>query len=311
MPEIADARQLIGGTGNRCAPMTSFLSNKRVEASSPYVSLFEDQLETVFRNRVPLAANGLDPFEEEPSELWNIEKAPGYSVQPDQSGHRPTCGVAPPGAAPASLTMTSSHQSGYIDLSTPLPPYMQNLHNVLLQQKQAQAPLEVGLLQQCIPCGVPLPPAPWQDESGEVSGLRRSKNKRKATSKLPPGLASRGSFGHPLYCGAPCKYSQRMKGCRDAQNCLHCHLCKWTRRTDGLRGYEKLDAEYQQQLDYRQRMEAAKHLPEKAMDQGSDHSEQAPDIQSVSTTDTMSHIDDLTSILSRYPPYASNVTWSL
>jgi hypothetical protein len=68
----------------------------------------------------------------------------------------------------------------------------------------------------------------------------------------PPGLGgysdatsmpSRGSFGHPLYCGAPCKYAGRSKGCRDARSCLSCHLCKWTRKTHGLRGHERLAQE--------------------------------------------------------------------
>jgi len=57
---------------------------------------------------------------------------------------------------------------------------------------------------------------------------------------VPPEVPSRGTFGHPIYCGPPCKYAGRSKGCRDCKNCLSCHICRWTRRTHGLRGHERL-----------------------------------------------------------------------
>lgn len=56
-------------------------------------------------------------------------------------------------------------------------------------------------------------------------------------------LPSRGSMGHPYYCGAPCKYIRRKSRCRDGFGCLSCHLCKWTRKTHGLRGLERIAQE--------------------------------------------------------------------
>jgi len=43
------------------------------------------------------------------------------------------------------------------------------------------------------------------------------------------GLASMGSFGHPLKCGVPCKYFNRKTGCRDGPKCVCCHLCQFER----------------------------------------------------------------------------------
>jgi hypothetical protein len=59
----------------------------------------------------------------------------------------------------------------------------------------------------------------------------------------PPVMPSRGSLGHPYLCGAPCKYTRRKSRCRDGFGCLSCHLCKWTRRTHGLRGWERIAQE--------------------------------------------------------------------
>jgi len=43
-----------------------------------------------------------------------------------------------------------------------------------------------------------------------------------------PGCPSLGSIGHPLCCGAPCKYV-RNHGCKEGYNCKRCHFCKWHR----------------------------------------------------------------------------------
>lgn len=69
---------------------------------------------------------------------------------------------------------------------------------------------------------------------------------------------SRGTFGHPFLCGVPCKYAGRSKGCRDGTDCLSCHTCKWTRRTNGLRGKERMlvEAEEQQLEEFNNAKEA-------------------------------------------------------
>jgi len=50
----------------------------------------------------------------------------------------------------------------------------------------------------------------------------------------PPGLEmplamNPGSLGHPYSCGPACKYVLKSRGCKDGDNCTHCHLCHWTR----------------------------------------------------------------------------------
>jgi hypothetical protein len=39
---------------------------------------------------------------------------------------------------------------------------------------------------------------------------------------------SHGSIGHPFSCSNPCKYFRKARGCKDGENCDHCHLCEWT-----------------------------------------------------------------------------------
>lgn len=80
----------------------------------------------------------------------------------------------------------------------------------------------------------------WRSEE-DTSSYELNKIKHTAPPGLvAPDVPSRGSFGHPIYCGPPCKYAGRSKGCRDCNTCLSCHVCKWTRRTHGLRGHERL-----------------------------------------------------------------------
>lgn len=46
---------------------------------------------------------------------------------------------------------------------------------------------------------------------------------------LPCGeLASAGAVGHPFTCALPCKFAPRRSGCKDGEQCVRCHLCKWS-----------------------------------------------------------------------------------
>lgn len=94
-----------------------------------------------------------------------------------------------------------------------------------------------GVVQTSGPWQVPPPPLAlaWQTDKSVTSPACPAD-----CSQLP----SRGSFGHPFRCRAPCKYAFRRSGCRNGYECVCCHLCKWTRRNDGLLGYERflLDA---------------------------------------------------------------------
>lgn len=42
---------------------------------------------------------------------------------------------------------------------------------------------------------------------------------------------ARGSEGHPHHCQAACKYVRKARGCKDGDNCAHCHLCIWKSST--------------------------------------------------------------------------------
>eukprot|EP00440_Ansanella_granifera_P035638 gb/GFBE01038659.1/.p1 GENE.gb/GFBE01038659.1/~~gb/GFBE01038659.1/.p1 ORF type:complete len:219 (+),score=14.70 gb/GFBE01038659.1/:1-657(+) len=39
-----------------------------------------------------------------------------------------------------------------------------------------------------------------------------------------------GTMGHPITCGAPCKYNGKRRGCKDGERCSFCHMCRWTRQ---------------------------------------------------------------------------------
>lgn len=49
------------------------------------------------------------------------------------------------------------------------------------------------------------------------------------TEQCPPCMpqASKGSIGHPTSCGPACKFIITVRGCKDGNQCSHCHLCKW------------------------------------------------------------------------------------
>lgn len=40
-------------------------------------------------------------------------------------------------------------------------------------------------------------------------------------------VASAGSVGHPQNCAPACKYTNKLRGCKDGANCVKCHLCEW------------------------------------------------------------------------------------
>lgn len=161
----------------------------------------------------------------------------------------------------------------------------------------------------CSPCG--LSPQMLQ----EVRQAKDGFVSQQAGTPMPTPLPSRGSFGHPFYCGAPCKYSGRKKACREGQQCVHCHLCQWTRKTSGLRGFEKCVVDYQQKLIMNKQwgLDDAVNANEDVADQGID-SDGPHDMHSTSTVDTSGSFEPLpdserpplklASIVSRYsrPP---------
>jgi len=127
------------------------------------------------------------------------------------------------------------------ELQASMPPYESNMKNGFRAHQVANS----AAFHQGVPereewgasygCEAPVtvaPPPPGLEHLGKVSQCCQFQE-----------LPSRGSFGHPYYCGAPCKYARRKARCREGFACLSCHICKWTRKTHGLRGWERLAAE--------------------------------------------------------------------
>lgn len=48
---------------------------------------------------------------------------------------------------------------------------------------------------------------------------------------MPDIKPSRGSEGHPHCCQPACKYVRKTRGCKDGDQCAHCHLCVWKNST--------------------------------------------------------------------------------
>jgi hypothetical protein len=135
-----------------------------------------------------------------------------------------------------SATNPSSSSSAPMGSQPPMPPWPAG----------SSPRAEAVHLQHCLPCG------PFgQRQSSQIEGVATVKDATVAASISSPGadMLSRGSFGHPFNCSAPCKYVARLKGCRLQRQCLCCHLCKWTRKTDSLRGLEKLVADPEAYLE--------------------------------------------------------------
>lgn len=101
------------------------------------------------------------------------------------------------------------------------------------------------------PCFVPPPPLEKElaQEMGSAEGASSQQSKVQAsnigsptgeTSEADEGhvlVVSVGSVGHPNSCAGACKFAKkRNRGCKDGSACLHCHLCKWTRRGSRLKG---------------------------------------------------------------------------
>jgi len=136
------------------------------------------------------------------------------------------------------VTKPSSSSAAPMDSQPPMP----------LWPASSPAQAAVVHLQHCLPCG---PFGQRHSSQSQSEGVARVKDATIAASMPSPGadMPSRGSFGHPSNCSAPCKYVARLKGCRLQRQCLCCHLCKWTRNTDGLRGLEKLVADPEAYLE--------------------------------------------------------------
>lgn len=47
---------------------------------------------------------------------------------------------------------------------------------------------------------------------------------------------SRGTLGHPHACAMACKFYATKRGCKDGEDCVHCHMCPWKRRYRTARG---------------------------------------------------------------------------
>eukprot|EP00440_Ansanella_granifera_P023734 gb/GFBE01025778.1/.p1 GENE.gb/GFBE01025778.1/~~gb/GFBE01025778.1/.p1 ORF type:complete len:229 (+),score=31.88 gb/GFBE01025778.1/:1-687(+) len=85
-----------------------------------------------------------------------------------------------------------------------------------------------------------LPELPQDLESDALAAVQGS---QASSSTRPPGgpppagplEEERGSAGHPISCGPPCKFFSLPRGCKDGNLCRFCHVCRWRRKPEAVR----------------------------------------------------------------------------
>eukprot|EP00928_Gymnodinium_smaydae_P014432 TRINITY_DN15285_c0_g1_i2.p1 TRINITY_DN15285_c0_g1~~TRINITY_DN15285_c0_g1_i2.p1 ORF type:complete len:530 (-),score=119.23 TRINITY_DN15285_c0_g1_i2:290-1789(-) len=87
----------------------------------------------------------------------------------------------------------------------------------------------------------PCAPAPQPVGPVKASALAEADVESIPPPPPPPALpdvvvmASKGSLNHPNGCGPACKYVRKGRGCKDGENCTHCHFCIWKASSRGVR----------------------------------------------------------------------------
>jgi len=84
-----------------------------------------------------------------------------------------------------------------------------------------------------LPLVAPTPPPPPH------AVQRPPKDYRSRAEAEKPRVVSRGPVGHPVTCGAACRYVKRKGGCRDGADCLQCHECFWSKTAKDGEGKSK------------------------------------------------------------------------
>lgn len=86
---------------------------------------------------------------------------------------------------------------------------------------------------------VPSPPQPWSggadaevlDENARaMAALSYASPAQEASEDVPPvpEIANNaGSVGHPENCGLACKFARKARGCKDGDDCVRCHICRF------------------------------------------------------------------------------------
>jgi len=63
------------------------------------------------------------------------------------------------------------------------------------------------------------------DKVSQADDISKTEQENEEDEFGPP--ISLGSVGHPNNCAKPCKYTKKQRGCKDGDQCTHCHLCVW------------------------------------------------------------------------------------
>jgi hypothetical protein len=103
------------------------------------------------------------------------------------------------------------------------------LPEMALEDVQALAMGGMWSIPICDPCGTPQMMIPWAPVSYAVApgNWEQITHLSGEAEQLPDVIVSAGSKGHPLCCAEPCKYQNKLRGCKDGATCDHCHLCEW------------------------------------------------------------------------------------
>lgn len=134
------------------------------------------------------------------------------------------CDMSIPMATQSSLAYAGWASTEY------LRPYQENFEEAAVPVCAPRRPFEQKeeAEEEKLPQANPLPVG-MVSMSGGYPHPPELKKKHTGQGDINTAVISLGSVGHPHSCGEACKYVWKQRGCKDGQNCTHCHLCTWNR----------------------------------------------------------------------------------
>lgn len=110
----------------------------------------------------------------------------------------------------SSLGEQSNSTQDKLEQGIPMPRFMQGAAHKFAAENSAKT-------EEHVPPPPPPPPPPFQQSQAFPQSVHLSSH----------FAISLGSAGHPATCASACKYVRKKTGCRDGEQCKHCHLCQW------------------------------------------------------------------------------------
>lgn len=150
------------------------------------------------------------PFIE--SQLPSSPQRRQQQQRPKRGQPSPTCSPSKPrsklqGAVPALLQQNRGHNQ-MRSPAQPLTPGQQVMQSPFEQDVHTQKLTNQQLM-------------PWQQQPQQAQQPLQPQQLFQAH----PAVLSIGSRGHPENCGKTCRFIHKAVGCKQGEDCLHCHLC--------------------------------------------------------------------------------------